>query len=171
MLLNYQPSSQPVNSLQFGWALELIYTPGLWLAKASLIFQLIRIFTPTKSGAVYWACQTLIWVNLAFYIAVFFTVLFECHPIDATWNILLATDCVNRNLIVVITAAINVFSDVLIILLPIWAIWHLHMAPKRKVGVSAVFATGLLYCNPSHPPLIPPSRFPTPSRLLIKMRD
>ena len=168
--MNYQSCIKPIDPLQFSWALELIYTPGLWLAKASLIFQLIRIFTPTKSGAVYWACHALIWANLAFYTAVFFAVLFECHPIRATWDPLLATDCVNRNLIVVITAAINVFSDVLIIFMPIWAIWHLHMAPKRKLGASAVFATGLLYSIPSYPTLILPLRFLNPSRLLIKVR-
>lgn len=157
----YFPNRQSTNPLQFSWSLELIYTPGLWFAKASLIFQLIRIFTPTKSGAVYWASHTLVWANLTFYIAVFFTILFECHPIDATWNPFLAADCINRNLIVVISAAVNVFSDLLNILLPIWAIWHLQMAPKRKVGISAVFATGLLYCVPLYPTLIPPSQFLT----------
>lgn len=135
----------------------MLYTPGLWLAKASLIFQLIRIFTPMKSGAVYWACHTLIWANLAVYIAVFFTILFECHPIDATWSPFLAGDCINRNLVLVISAAVNVFSDLLNFLLPIWAIWHLQMAPKRKVGITAVFATGLLYCVPFQPLTLFPS--------------
>ena len=146
----------------------MLYSPCIWLAKASLIFQLIRIFTPMKSGAVYWACHALIWANLAVYIAVTFTVLFECHPIDATWNPFLASDCISRNVILVISAAVNVFSDLLNFLLPIWAIWHLQMAPERKLGLSAVFATGLLYCAPLNPTFIPVAQFLIPSRLLTK---
>lgn len=45
----------------------------------------------------------------------------------------------------VVSGTVNVFSDLLNITLPLWAIWHLQMAPKRKAGVSAVFTTGLLY--------------------------
>ena len=141
----------------------MIYSTCIWLAKASLIFQLIRIFTPMKSGAVYWACHALIWANLAVNIAATFTILFECHPIDATWNPFLGNDCIDRNVILVITAAVNVFSDLLNLLLPIWAIWHLQMAPERKLGISAVFATGLLYCAPLNPTLIPVAPFLIPS--------
>lgn len=121
-----------------------------------------------KSGAVYWACHALIWANLAVYIAVAFTILFECHPIDATWNPFLLSDCIDRNVILVISAAVNVFSDLLNFLLPIWAIWHLQMASERKLGLTAVFATGLLYCAPLNPTLMPVAQSLTPSRLLTK---
>ena len=149
----------------------MLYGPCIWLAKASLIFQLIRIFTPMKSGAVYWACHALIWANLAVYIAGTFTILFECRPIYATWNPSLGSDCIKRNLVLVISAAVNVFSDLLNILLPIWAIWHLQMAQGRKIGLTAVFATGLLYCAPLNPILFPLPQFLTSSRLLIQPRD
>ena len=36
-------------------------------------------------------------------------------------------------------------SDFTILLLPIVEVWRLHMSTQRKIGVSAVFATGLLY--------------------------
>lgn len=122
----------------------MLYAPAIWLAKASLIFQLIRIFTPTKSGAVYWACHTLIWVNLTFYISVVFILFFECSPIKDSWSEYFGGRCIHRTLALVISAAINVFSDLLNLLLPIWAIWHLQMAPRRKFGITAIFATGSL---------------------------
>jgi len=129
---------------QFAWALEILYTPAIWLAKASLLFQLIRIFTPMKSGLVYWACHALIWGNLAFYVSILFTLIFECHPIKAVWAQFYGNQCINRNMVLLVSGAVNVFSDFLNILLPIWATWHLQMAPKRKAGIIAVFATGLL---------------------------
>jgi large subunit ribosomal protein L36e len=38
----------------------------------------------------------------------------------------------------------NVFSDFAMLLLPIESIWRLQMATKQKVGITAVFAVGLL---------------------------
>jgi hypothetical protein len=103
-----------------------------------------------KSGLVYWACHTLIWSNLAFYISILLTLIFECHPISEVWNptYVYGNHCIDRNMVLFVSSAVNVLSDLLNILLPLWATWHLQMAPKRKLGVSAIFATGLLYLDP-----------------------
>lgn len=129
---------------QYSWALEILYTPTIWLAKGSLLFQLIRIFAPLKSGPVYWACHILIWGNLAFYVGTLFSIIFECHPIWEVWNPAYEGHCINRNMVPVVSSAVNIISDLLNLLLPIWATWRLQMAPKRKVGVIAIFAIGLL---------------------------
>ena len=97
-----------------------------------------------KSGPVYWACHALIWGNLAFYVAILFTIVFECSPISEVWNLFYGDHCINRNVVLVATGAVNVFSDLLNLLLPVWATWHLQMASKRKVNIVAVFATGIL---------------------------
>lgn len=132
------------DSIKFSWILEIVYIPAIWLAKSSLLFQLIHIFTPMKSGPVYWACHTLIWGNLAFYVCVLFIIIFECHPIDEVWNPFYGDHCINRNTVLIASGAVNVLSDLLNLLLPVWATWHLQMALRRKAGVIAVFATGVL---------------------------
>ena len=137
--------------LQYSWALELLYTPTIWLAKTALLFQLICIFTPMKSGPVYWACHSLIWGNLAFYTAILFSLIFECHPISEVWNPLYGNHCINRNASLIASGAVNVFSDLLNLLLPIWATWHLQMGPRRKAGIIAIFAIGLMYRIPPLP--------------------
>ena len=100
-----------------------------------------------KSGPVYWACHCLIWGNLAFYTGVVLSLIFECHPVQEVWNPFYAEGghCINRNLSLVVTGAVNVFSDLLNLLIPLWAIWHLQMAPKRKAGVMAIFTIGTMY--------------------------
>lgn len=133
-----------VDSIQFTWALEILYIPAIWLAKSSLLFQLIRIFTPMKSGPVYWACHALIWGNLAFYVSILFVIIFECNPIYEVWNLFYEGHCINRNTVLVASSAVNIFSDLLNLLLPVWATWHLQMAPRRKAGITAIFATGIL---------------------------
>lgn len=132
---------------QYTWALAIVYPPAIWLAKASLLFQLIGIFTPMKSGYVYWVCHTLIWVNLVFYVSVFFSTVFACRPISEGWSLWKPSDkrhCINSIGLLVASSAVNILSDLLILLLPIWATWHLQLAPKRKAGIIAIFATGLL---------------------------
>ncbi|CAF9928118.1 hypothetical protein IMSHALPRED_007390 [Imshaugia aleurites] len=140
----YIQETQYVKLAQYAWALEILYTQAIWLAKASLLFQLIRIFTPMKSGALYWAFHILIWGNLVFYSSIFFSLIFECHPIREVWNPSYEGHCINRNMLLVVSSAVNIFSDLLNLLLPIWATWHLQMAPKRKAGIIAIFATGIL---------------------------
>lgn len=97
-----------------------------------------------KAGPVYWACHALIWGNLVFYVCILFVIIFECHPIHEVWDLFYEGHCIDRNAVLVATGAVNVFSDLLNLLLPIWATWHLQMAPKRKAGIIAVFATGVL---------------------------
>ena len=105
----------------------------------------MRTFSPTRTGVVYVVTHILIWTNLAFYVAIFFAVLFECTPLEMIWNPLLTTGfCVNRNAELIAAGAVNTISDLLILILPLWAIWHLQMAMKNKLGISAIFATGVL---------------------------
>lgn len=99
-----------------------------------------------KSGPMYWLGHALIWVNLALYTAILFTLIFECSPIEKVWNPLYeGGHCINRNTALIVSGAVNVLSDLLNLLLPLWATWHLQMTWKRKAGISAVFATGLMY--------------------------
>ena len=53
--------------------------------------------------------------------------------------------CINNEEVFVAGGTINVVSDFTILLLPIVEVWRLQMSIQRKIGVSAVFATGLLY--------------------------
>ena len=115
-----------------------------------------------RSGPVHLACHALIWGNLAFYVSIFFSILFECHPIWEVWNPSYEGHCLNRNMLLVVSAAVNIFSDLLNLLLPIWATWHLQMAPKRRAGIIAVFATGLLWAL--RPVLLPLLIRPRPNR-------
>ena len=128
----------------------LVYGPVLWLAKTALLLQLMRIFTPSKSGPVYWIIHGLIWTNLAFYSSVEFAVIFECTPISKAWNPLYeGGHCIDVTVLIIAESCINVISGLLILLLPLWAIWHLRMATKRKAGIIAVFTTGARYNIPS----------------------
>ncbi|KAL8678454.1 MAG: hypothetical protein Q9186_005192 [Xanthomendoza sp. 1 TL-2023] len=141
------PGTNVVRIAQLSWAILILYCPTIFFAKAALLLQLSRIFTPTKVGTVYWTIQALIWVNLAFMLSIFLAVMFECIPTRKIWDsTYVGGQCIDRVALILAYSSVNILSDALIFFLPIWAIAHLHIALDRKLGLVAVFATGLLAC-------------------------
>ena len=53
--------------------------------------------------------------------------------------------CLSTPYLILATSAINVASDFSILFLPVFAVWKLKLALKRKVSIAAIFGTGLLY--------------------------
>lgn len=86
----------------------------------------------------------MIWLNICFYLANVLSVIFQCNPVRKAWDTTTTGACIDTNLNFVITGVINVISDVLILLLPLWTIWHLKLPMQKKLTVSAAFATGVL---------------------------
>ena len=107
--------------------------------------QVICIFAPTNRGLVYRITHTLIWLNVIFYVANVLTVIFQCSPISKAWDRSIAGKCINTNQNQIGTGTINVISDLLILFLPLWAIWHLQLPVQKKISVSSIFAVGILY--------------------------
>lgn len=70
--------------------------------------------------------------------------IFICRPREKAWNPLLQGSCYNLNSLSITTGFFNIFSDFALLMLPLWAIWKLHVPVKKKLGLSAVFATGML---------------------------
>lgn len=136
--------AQHADGIKLSWIVELVYGPFIWFAKTAVLVQLMRIFTPNKSGPVYWTIQTLIWGNFAVYTGLFFAIAFECSPQDKIWNPRISGGrCLERNIILFVNGPVNTISNLLILLLPIWAVWHLRLELKRKVWITAIFATGV----------------------------
>ena len=74
---------------------EIIYGPVTFAAKWSVLLQQKRIFTPMKTGGVYWTIQTLIYMTLAFYLATTLSLIFQCWPREAIWNLGVGGVCID----------------------------------------------------------------------------
>ena len=94
----------------------------------------------TQKGRIFYATWFVIWFNLLYCIALVLVVLTECvnkhMPRGAT--------CINSYLLLVTASIINVISDLVMLIIPIYAVWHLQLAKKRKFGLTVVFAVGSL---------------------------
>jgi hypothetical protein len=83
-------------------------------------------------------------ISVGAYTGIFFSVLFACRPISASWDptLLPTAVCLNRGAIYVATAVIGVATDFMVILLPIPTIWGLHLHMKQKLGLLGIFGVG-----------------------------
>jgi hypothetical protein len=118
-------------------------------AKYFVCVQLRRIFCPcatSSKGAIWWSLQTLIVINILYYTASFFTFLFQCVPREKVRHPEMDGVCIDQNASFLAAGLINFILDIGILAVPVWAIWNLQMAFKRKLATMAVFAVGIITC-------------------------
>ena len=112
--------------------------------KLAILLQIKRIFHGTTRDSVHWLSISLMVLDVTYYIASAISEIAQCVPREKIWNPLLPGTCINNNTKVVVDGAFNFTIDLLIFMLPIYAILRLKMVIKRKLGICAIFATGLL---------------------------
>ena len=123
----------------------MLYSPAIFLAKLSILLMYRRLFDTARTGKTHYLILILIWANFAFYFPYLGATVFQCVPRDRIWDPTVKGGCINLLAAFIAASAINVVSDWSILLLPLYLISKLKIATKRKIGVLAIFAVGLLY--------------------------
>lgn len=127
----------------------IVYVPGVFFIKLSILLQYLRIFVPDRKGnlATFIAIQICIWFIFSFSVIYLFWNIFLCNPREKLWNPLITTGhCYNSNTDAESSGIFNVVSDFAILLLPMPCLWKLQMPMRKKILMVGVFATGLLAC-------------------------
>ena len=124
--------------------MDVLYIPGIFLAKLSILLLYLRVFVPVKWSKTYFAVHTILWSNFLFYLTNIPTEIWICIPRERIWDPTVDGHCLNNDAVIVTGGVINVISDFAILLIPLVCIGRLQMPLNRKIGISAVFATGLL---------------------------
>ena len=123
---------------------QILYCPTMFAAKLALLLQMMRMFKGNRRDSVYWSIQVLIWTNLIFYTTLLFCFIFACVPRMKLQDPTTPGHCISTKDSILAASFINIASDFTILLLPVYAIWKLKIALKRKIAIAAVFSTGLL---------------------------
>ena len=123
---------------------EIVYCFSMLFSKLAIVLQIRRIFQGTYKGSVHWLSTILVTIIIMCYTAIILVDIVQCVPREKIWNTLVPGVCIDRYTLIAASGALNIGIDVFIFLLPIYAIWGLMLDPKRKLGIFAVFATGLL---------------------------
>ncbi|KAI1408870.1 hypothetical protein F5Y13DRAFT_99042 [Hypoxylon sp. FL1857] len=118
----------------------ILYCVIVMLYKAAILLELIRIFAPRGTrGYFFWTCQSLLWINVCFYVAVI-----VAGNVPST-----SSKLAERRLSVALnvsSAALNLVSHLLLLLLAQSVIWRLQLETKKKIGLAFIFAFGIIAC-------------------------
>ena len=129
----------------FWWnfLVQMFYNPVLALVKASILVFLLRLGGHKTN--VRYAIHALNIFNLLHAVAIFFTALFQCTPIEANWNFALRKEPGNHCVspwFHVIASCITIVTDFLVVALPFWIFLGLTMRWATKIAVLSVFVLG-----------------------------
>ena len=77
-------------------------------------------------------------------VSFFVTFLTNCQPISYPWNPIPGGHCKSVTVEEITSVSINMIIDICIVFLPMLPLWRLQMPLRKKVGISSLFALGLL---------------------------
>ena len=124
----------------------ILFSFIMFFIKLAILLQYLRAFVPLKQrNWMFWACHILIWLNFLFYSIFFFFVIFACSPTEKLWKPWIEGNCFDHLAFMINASVIYTISDILIVILPQPIIWKLQISARRKIGLSAIFAVGILW--------------------------
>ncbi|PIG85669.1 hypothetical protein AARAC_007123 [Aspergillus arachidicola] len=121
-----------------------LYVTSLWLIKAGMVCFYKRLADRTHYQRIYNVVLTLL---AATWLTIFLNIIFKCFPVDRIWdmdNPDRACSHKQTRINYWITILFNIFSDVIIICLPISQVLRIRMPFKQKLGVMSIFLLGIL---------------------------
>ncbi|KAJ5162210.1 hypothetical protein N7492_007602 [Penicillium capsulatum] len=126
---------------QWNFANQLLYNPTLTIVKLSILMFLRRLESRSR------VVNILIWASVAIVTALFITVLFvdifQCHPIAYVYDLSIPNgQCIDQGAFYVSTAALNLFTDLMVLSIPIIITWGLRMPLRRKIAVCIILCLG-----------------------------
>ncbi|KAI0886537.1 uncharacterized protein GGS22DRAFT_158110 [Annulohypoxylon maeteangense] len=123
----------------------MIYFGIIILIRSAIMLEWIAIFAPQRTrGFFFWSSSFVLVIHNLIYIAMIITELAGCSPFEKNWNLLIPGKCIDTIAIAIINSAVNLAFDLIIFFLPQKVIWGLQMKTKKKIGVSFLFAVGVI---------------------------
>ena len=105
-----------------------------------LFYQRLFIPTGTRWNAIWWSIWIVFWFNVLYAISLIITILTGC--IGKERIVANGGQCFNEYAVLICASVINVISDFMIIVIPVYGIWGLQMPTRRKLKISAIFFVG-----------------------------
>ncbi|KAL8935127.1 MAG: hypothetical protein Q9216_005577 [Gyalolechia sp. 2 TL-2023] len=126
------------------------YIIGVTFAKISLLLFLYRIFSVDRKFRI--ASWTIGVVLTLWSVISLLLKIFACRPVKASFDLHLyllpSTVCpIKAYEITNWHGLCNILTDFAILILPIPMVWKLHVTARKKIGLAAVFATGIFICT------------------------
>ncbi|WAO85010.1 Hypothetical protein NCS54_00224300 [Fusarium falciforme] len=118
---------------------EVLYAWNLGWTKLSLLLMYYRIFRVPYFKKMAWIVSTFVF---AWVICITFLFIFICIPVEKLWYPDIPGRCINQVGTWIANAASTIFTDVVILMLPLPPIWKLQLGRSEKIGLTTAFALG-----------------------------
>ncbi|KAH7346953.1 hypothetical protein BKA66DRAFT_433216 [Pyrenochaeta sp. MPI-SDFR-AT-0127] len=134
--------------LMYKWINSLIYFVANWAVKMSILALYYRIGSGKKGlpwvvqpRAVRWIAGAM----TAFHVAVFLAQLFGCSPISRAWDVeRLPNGCFDGRLFMQVSGAINVATDVILLIIPLPLLPLLKFNKRQRTALALIMSIGLI---------------------------
>ena len=125
--------------------MDLVYNPAIFFAKLALFILYFRIFSTDRKTRI--GIYLGIIIGCLFYTSADIVFLITCVPRRGVrWlSPEFAAQCTPATNMNYVQGIFGVVSDLYIFILPLPVLWTLQMPLKRKLGITAIFVTGLMY--------------------------
>jgi hypothetical protein len=117
------------------------------LLKVAIMIEWVRLFVPgiRMKSPFFWGVMVISFVQIAAGIAIIIALNLQCTPHTRIWDFTVPNGkCFNLYTLQVISASIQLGSDISMFCLPQHIIWSLKMTWQRRLGVAAIFGMGVL---------------------------
>ncbi|KAI9823825.1 MAG: hypothetical protein M1819_001126 [Sarea resinae] len=122
-------------------AFQVVYGFTMLCAKWSILLFYLRVFPHHGFRKMVIFCMI---ITGSWAIANVLQVFLICRPFRYNWDVTIKGTCGNRNADYAAIGALNIATDVMVLTLPLRPVWKLQTANTVKVGLSGIFAIGLL---------------------------
>lgn len=125
--------------MQITMAFQLLYLNSLGVIKLSVLSFYLRVFVSkgvrvvikiTMGAVVLWA------------VVHGLGMVFICSPVSYQWDMTHKGTCGNKIALYASLIITNIVTDIFIMALPVYTIWHLQMRASEKLGLAACFTLG-----------------------------
>ncbi|KAL5365718.1 hypothetical protein BJX96DRAFT_18822 [Aspergillus floccosus] len=130
------------------WVSIPLYNLALNLAKASVTFLYMRLFSSTKDYRIILIFTLCVVIITGLYMV--FSAFFFCTPVRAFWDHTIADAyCLPEAVIWPLNAGIQISTDVWLLILPMPVLFRLCLPRRQKCALIFVFALGVFVCATS----------------------
>lgn len=133
--------TNPDHCKQWNFVNQIVYNPSLTVVKLSILVFLRRLESRSR------VVNGLIWGAMAFvvglFVATLFVDIFQCTPVAYVYDFtIVGGKCIDQGGFYVSTAALNLFTDLVVLSIPVIITWKLQMPMRRKIAVCVILCLG-----------------------------
>lgn len=130
------------DGIQILYASLIVVVLSITLVKLSILSMYYRIFPTRFMKYSYIILGTII---LLWAISTLLACIFQCTPIQRAWDFNLTGKCINSFALFIGAGVVpNLFTDLVLIVLPIWEVNKLQVSTAQKIAIATNFLLGLV---------------------------